>query len=155
MSPQPIKIILLNHADNKIGRKIIQKFSEVTGDKVKLMYFLEPIPQDIFDLEMNRSHFLLLPLNSDTSHGLVYQKGGIHTMSASIGDMVRYGKRALITEDYSLPNFLEKYVVRFNESNLFDKIINCLSADINIQAPYLPNEITNEFKKTIEELINY
>jgi hypothetical protein len=153
---EPIEIVLLGKYNKRSGQGIIARFKQITDQNIKLIYFEKEIDQSIFDKYMKHASALLLPLNVYFTHSLIGSIGGKYSVSGSIGDMVRFGKKALITEDYALPHFLEKHAIRFNTENLAEKIIQVLAEKpIEEDTPYFNNNELTYFKNQIKLLLEY
>jgi hypothetical protein len=114
-------IVLLGSAENEEGLSILEKFKNNTGIHIELIYFNDEISTEIFDYWIKNASYLLLPLSKKTVYGIVNSIGGSLSVSGNIGDMVRFGKQAVLPHDYFIEPDLEGLAHRYqNENHLLD-----------------------------------
>jgi hypothetical protein len=153
---EEIELVLLGSSYKRSAKIIIEKLKKRTGQKIKLINFEDEVDQIVYDDFMKKASFLLLPLNIYFTHKLIKSIGGRYSMSGSIGDMVRFGKKALITEGYTLPHFLEPHVTYFNSENLAQIMKNELKLNSKVKKdPYFGALEMTYFKNQIDEILQF
>jgi hypothetical protein len=153
---QSIELILLGINDGDKKNSIIQKIKNFESEFLEIITYDAEVSQAEFDKVMIEANVLLLPLRIETKHHLIRSIGGEYQLSGNIGDMVRYGKKAFITDGYKLPFFLEKHTLRFDKNNLADKIIHYINYDhfkSKNTEPYITEEEIQAIKKEVFKII--
>ncbi len=119
----PCKITLLGKAASPAEVKLVNEMKKAATQNVALVTFDNHLSSADFDAIMRSADLLLLPLQPSWQYGVVREIGGISCLSGNIGDMVRYGKMALIPKHYHLHPLLTEYVFFYDacdEGNFWD-----------------------------------
>jgi hypothetical protein len=114
-------LVLLGSIKKGEGKSILENFKQNTGKHIELIHFENEISTETFDYWIKNASVLLLPLSKKTVYGIVNSIGGLLSVSGNIGDMVRFGKRAILPHDYFIEPDLEGLAHRYqNENHLLD-----------------------------------
>lgn len=92
----PTEVTMLGKASGK-ELKWLQNFE---SDKVKLKFFTEKVPQNIFDKEMNSADVLWCPVQRETEFFSQKEIYGVTKMSGNVGDAIKYGKFAVFPGNF-------------------------------------------------------
>lgn len=121
------KITLLGKAASPAEIQLVNEMKMATTQNVTLVTFDNHLSTAHFDAIMRSADLLLLPLQPSWQYGVVKEIAGISCLSGNIGDMVRFGKRALVPKHYPLHPLIAKNVVYYDplkEDELLDLIFN-------------------------------
>ncbi len=122
-----INLILLGKPKGKDGNSILIDYIKATGNKIKLTYFYQEVSQQIYDSHLMHADVLLLPLMKNPIYGVVDSISGWR-LSGNIGDLVRFGKTALLPYDYKIDEDLAPMATTYqNNDDLFVKINQLIS----------------------------
>ncbi len=113
---EKIKLVLLGQIKDK---SIIEELKKLPESLFSLVVFEVPISQQVFDEEVSKADFFLLPLQTQWQYGIVNEVGGLTCLSGNIGDMVRYGMPAVLPNTYRLDEGLQGFVTLY-KNNLND-----------------------------------
>lgn len=122
------ELVVLGQAKTNYGRKIIHELEKLQNDKFSLKYYRSFIHQREFDEQIQRSHFLLLPISEVMRYRHFKEKNGFTCVSGNINDMLYFGKPAIIPEFYPLDKEYELMVDRYKD---IDHIAEILKQWIN------------------------
>ena len=95
----PYRIVFLGKAGEEELAKI-QESEKQLPQNIKIEYFRERIPKNIFENYLERADFLWCPLKMKTSFFGVEEIYGETKMSGNIGDAVRFMKPAVFPAGY-------------------------------------------------------
>ena len=95
----PYKIVFLGKAGEEELTKI-QESEKQLPQNIKIEYFRERIPKNIFENYLAKADFLWCPLKMKTSFFGVEEIYGMTKMSGNIGDAVRFMKPAVFPAGY-------------------------------------------------------
>ena len=84
----------------KASGKELKWLQDFKSEHVKLKFFTEKVPQNIFDDEMNNADVLWCPVQKKTDFFSNEEIYGETKMSGNIGDAVKYGKTAIFPKDF-------------------------------------------------------
>lgn len=130
----PCKITLLGKAASPAEVKLVNEMKKAATQNVALVTFDNHLGSADFDAIMRSADLLLLPLQPSWQYGVVREIGGISCLSGNIGDMVRYGKMALIPKHYHLHPLLKEYVFfydAFDEDNFWEVLSKAMTTPIH------------------------
>ncbi len=96
---QNLEIIFLGKASGK-ELEMLQNFEQSKSENISIKYFIEKVPQDIFDNFMQKADILWCPIQQETEFFSQKEIYGFTKMSGNIGDAVKFGKLAVFPEDY-------------------------------------------------------
>ena len=96
---QKIQVIFLGKASGK-ELEMLQNFEQSKSENISIKYFIEKVPQDIFDNFMQKADILWCPIQQETEFFSQKEIYGFTKMSGNIGDAVKFGKLAVFPEDY-------------------------------------------------------
>ena len=95
----PLEIIFLGKAQGK-EFEMLQNFEQSKSENISIKYFIEKVPQDIFDNFMQKADILWCPIQQETEFFSQKEIYGFTKMSGNIGDAIKYGKSAIFPENY-------------------------------------------------------
>ena len=96
---QKIQVIFLGKASGK-ELEMLQNFEQSKSENISIKYFIEKVPQDIFDNFMQKADILWCPIQQETEFFSQKEIYGFTKMSGNIGDAVKFGKLAVFPENY-------------------------------------------------------
>ena len=93
------QIIFLGKAEGKEVRWL-KDFEKKKSSNISIRYFMEKVPQEIFDEWMTKADVLWCPIQRETAFFSNKEIYGTTKMSGNIGDAIKYGKIAFFPENY-------------------------------------------------------
>ena len=98
----PVEIHFLGRMKDKKAMGIAGTLKKIPAKNVRLVFYEGYIAQHTFDEVMEKTNFLLLPINISTRFHLHRETYGQTKISGSINDAIKYGKPAILPEAYLL-----------------------------------------------------
>ena len=95
----PLEIIFLGKAQGK-EFEMLQNFEQSKSENISIKYFIEKVPQDIFDNFMQKADILWCPIQQETEFFSQKEIYGFTKMSGNIGDAIKFRKLAVFPENY-------------------------------------------------------
>lgn len=118
-----IKLILLGSAKTSYGSKIIKLFSKIESPKLDIISFNSFVEQDEFNLYIQETDFIILPIQIKTRYTIYTEFYGSTKISGGLNDILVHKKPALINAAYPLEEDFELVTEGFNnEIELSNKI---------------------------------
>ena len=96
---QKIQVIFLGKASGK-ELEMLQNFEQSKSENISIKYFIEKVPQDIFDNFMQKADILWCPIQQETEFFSQKEIYGFTKMSGNIGDAIKFRKLAVFPENY-------------------------------------------------------
>lgn len=120
-----MRLCLLGSPRRKYGQKVQADFLALANRhaKLELVYYEELVPQRIYDEELQRASFLILPLTFTSRYDAFIEYLGTSTISGAINDMARFGIPAIIPDFYPLDPNCESLVERYKNKDDLVKIL--------------------------------
>ena len=91
----------------------LKDFEKHKPHNISVKYFIEKVPQLVFDEWMQKADLLWCPLKKETEFFSQKESYGITKMSGNVGDAIKYGKLAIFPENY--PNS-QPFIIPENEN---------------------------------------
>ena len=127
----PCRITLLGKASSDYEKKMVEEIKNLSSNQVELVTFAQHINGAEFDAIMQSADLLFLPLQPSWQYGVVAEKGGLSCLSGNIGDMVRFGKKALLPKQYKIHSLLHENAFFYDdrdEENLWPVFKEAMNA---------------------------
>lgn len=112
-----IQLCLLGKAIGAYADRIFQAFKQLENEHFRLRSFEGFIPQDEFEKEVNKSHYLLIPTRAQTRFTIYRERYGYSKISGNINDLIRYHRKALIQSDYPLSEELSPLFEKYDDAD--------------------------------------
>lgn len=129
------RITLLGKVASIAEKKLVDDMKLLADQQVQLLTYDQHLSGEDFDAIMQSADLLFLPLQLSWQYGVVAEEGGVSCLSGNIGDMVRYGKKALLPKQYSLHPLLNEYTFVYDahdEDNLWEVFNEAINAPLKV-----------------------
>ena len=146
-----IKLVLLGNADNDYGKDIYNQLKELETNGLQYEMFFKRIPQEVFDEKMERTDCIIGPVVVKTKHRETIEYYGQTKASGIIGDVIKYGLPAIITDEMIIPEDLKDSVVTYNTKKGLTEAIKTFIDPFSLEK-YKERAIENSEKYTLEKL---
>ncbi len=159
-----VELTLLGNSNTAYGKSVINRIKSLENDYLKLIYFEQIVPQDIFDSTINNTNLLLCPIQVSSIVEIYHEVYGQTKISGAIHDSIRFPIFSLIPKNYKLDQEKAQYFDFYNDSaELAQKIIlyttNVENVKIKteqyrnyVQSKYSAEAVRNEFTNFIAKL---
>ncbi len=128
----PIKFTILGGAFNAYGRKVVQQFLSLSGSGFEFEYFKSFVAQDTFNQVLFDTDFLICPIRLATRYTIHTEQYGLTKISGCEGDLIRYGKPAILPEEYPVQPELQPIIAQYKDKDtLTQQLIDWINT-----APY-------------------
>lgn len=103
-SKQEIHLVLLGRPKGSYGIVTQEAFKHLSEryHHFTLQCYDDQIPQDIYDAQLSKADFLILPLAKYARYNAYCERIGYSTISGGINDMIRFGLPALLYYTYPI-----------------------------------------------------
>ncbi len=133
-----IRFILLGKPKNKKQNKTKEQFESLANDVLDVMTFSGFINQSEYDRLLKETDYLILPLK-EYAHFIAFRELTCQSkLSGSVNDLIRLGKKALVSKYFTVDDRVDKFVTVYRDSNhLADQMLGIVDneQDLTSLAP--------------------
>lgn len=127
----------------------LENLEKKLPQNIKIQYFKNKLPQDIFDDWMKKANLLWCPIQRETEFLGIKEVYGETKMSGSIGDAIRFAKMAIFPKNYSS----ELFFVKNENQGIFYNINNFQRLNKNEWKIFEKNNILLELEEIIYNFV--
>lgn len=110
-----INLTILGKPVGKYGQKVISKFkTELKSEKLSVTVFETFIPQDVFELELEKTNLILAPVQEQLVFGIFNEYCSKTKTTGSLSDMIRMGIPLLMPQNIDVEPNLKPYVESYS-----------------------------------------
>ncbi|TAF73847.1 MAG: hypothetical protein EAZ53_11500 [Bacteroidetes bacterium] len=110
-----INLTILGKPVGKYGLKVISKFkTELKSEKLTVTVFDTFIPQDVFELELEKTNLILAPVQEQLVFGIFNEYCSKTKTTGSLSDMIRMGIPLLMPQNIDVEPNLKPYVESYS-----------------------------------------
>lgn len=144
---QRIRFILLGKPKNEKQHKTKEGFESLANEFLEIKTFSGFIQQSEYDQLLEETDYLILPLKRYT-HFIAFRELTCQSkLSGSVNDLIRLGKKALVSENFTVDDRLDKFVqVYKNDRHLADLMLEIVAEEINVKAHDPLEEVFANYK---------
>lgn len=142
-----LNVVFLGKA---VGNELlVLKSLEGKNPNVKLTYFTEKVPQNLFDEYMKKADVLWCPVQQETEFFSVREFYGLTKMTGNIRDAVKYGKPAIFPQNYKSDY---SFIILENQ-DIENQLILIKNKSLEISGGFEKKEVQKQFITLIDSLI--
>lgn len=146
-----VELNLLGKPKDNYGHKIIKLFRQLQYSNFIFNYYENYVSQRIFEEKINKSNFLIQPIQKHTKYTLFKETYSLTKMSGNIVDSLHYSKKTIIPNHYITPKNTEFLFDKYSsQEQLEETIISNINANNNLLNEKLLNHGFSIKSRTLE-----
>lgn len=111
-----VELVFLGSANSKYGRDTIRKVQNLTNDYATITYFQNFVDEKVFQNEIDRTDFLIIPTHNKTRYTIYTEWYGKTKISGAVNDVIKYQKPAFINGHYPIDQSLKNVLVPYKNA---------------------------------------